>query len=90
MGRTARIGQQGSALLFLQPSELGFLDVLRSRNLTDLREMQLEERLRPQDLTSLLLPTACYPRPLQHPSLSNGCVKTLKLTEITVLFIQKG
>ncbi|CAE7769643.1 RH17 [Symbiodinium sp. CCMP2456] len=45
VGRTARIGQQGSALLFLQPSELGFLDVLRSRNLTDLREMQLEELL---------------------------------------------
>ena len=43
MGRTARIGKSGSALLFLQPSELGFLDVLRGRGLTDLREMPLEE-----------------------------------------------
>jgi hypothetical protein len=43
VGRTARIGKSGSALLFLQPSELGFLDVLRGRGLTDLREMPLEE-----------------------------------------------
>ena len=43
VGRTARIGKSGSALLFLQPSELGFLDVLRGRGLTDLREMTLEE-----------------------------------------------
>eukprot|EP00435_Cladocopium_sp_Y103_P027856 s635_g6.t2 len=45
VGRTARIGKSGSALLFLQPSELGFLDVLRGRGLTDLREMPMEEML---------------------------------------------
>lgn len=44
VGRTARIGKSGSALLFLQPSEQGFLEVLRGRGLTDLREMSLEER----------------------------------------------
>lgn len=43
VGRTARIGKAGSALLLLQPSELGFLDVLRGRGLTDLREMALED-----------------------------------------------
>ena len=43
MGRTARIGKAGNALLLLQPSELGFLDVLRGRGLTDLREMRLED-----------------------------------------------
>ena len=45
VGRSARIGKSGSALLFLQPSELGFLDVLRGRGLTDLREMPMEEIL---------------------------------------------
>jgi len=43
VGRTARIGRAGNALLFLQPSEVGFLDVLRGRGLTNLREMDPEE-----------------------------------------------
>jgi len=39
VGRTARIGKQGNALLFLQPSEIGFLDFLRQRGLQNLREL---------------------------------------------------
>jgi len=48
VGRTARIGKLGNALLFLQPSEVGFLDFLRERGLHDLRE------LTPQQLISAL------------------------------------
>lgn len=48
VGRTARIGKSGNALLFLQPSEIGFLDVLRGRGLTDLREMSCEDRAQRQ------------------------------------------
>ncbi|VDO02746.1 unnamed protein product, partial [Rodentolepis nana] len=34
VGRTARAGKSGSALLILRPHELGFLDVLRSSRVT--------------------------------------------------------
>eukprot|EP00442_Polarella_glacialis_P025297 CAMPEP_0115154202 /NCGR_PEP_ID=MMETSP0227-20121206/67152_1 /TAXON_ID=89957 /ORGANISM="Polarella glacialis, Strain CCMP 1383" /LENGTH=728 /DNA_ID=CAMNT_0002565029 /DNA_START=38 /DNA_END=2220 /DNA_ORIENTATION=+ len=43
VGRTARIGRAGNALLFLKPSELGFLDVLRGRGLTNLKEMSPDD-----------------------------------------------
>lgn len=33
VGRTARKGQQGRALLFLLPSERGYLDVLRKKGI---------------------------------------------------------
>eukprot|EP00930_Biecheleria_cincta_P055252 TRINITY_DN4158_c0_g1_i1.p1 TRINITY_DN4158_c0_g1~~TRINITY_DN4158_c0_g1_i1.p1 ORF type:complete len:866 (-),score=181.62 TRINITY_DN4158_c0_g1_i1:41-2638(-) len=52
VGRTARIGREGNALLFLQPSELGFLDALRGRGLKQFREMN------PEDLSSGLRRTA--------------------------------
>eukprot|EP00933_Yihiella_yeosuensis_P073664 TRINITY_DN82389_c0_g1_i1.p1 TRINITY_DN82389_c0_g1~~TRINITY_DN82389_c0_g1_i1.p1 ORF type:complete len:643 (-),score=146.99 TRINITY_DN82389_c0_g1_i1:54-1760(-) len=45
VGRTARIGRAGNSLIFLNPSERGFLDVLRDRGLTNLREMGPEELL---------------------------------------------
>merc|ERR1712129_85800 len=48
VGRTARIGKLGNSLLFLQPSEVRFLDFLRERGLQDLRE------LTPQQLISAL------------------------------------
>ncbi|KAL0193456.1 hypothetical protein M9458_011752, partial [Cirrhinus mrigala] len=33
VGRTARIGAQGSSLLFLTPSETAFVDVLANHNI---------------------------------------------------------
>lgn len=41
VGRTARVGQAGTALLFLLPSETGFLDILRARGL-QLQEVRFE------------------------------------------------
>merc|ERR1719162_550545 len=41
IGRTARIGRTGNALIFLQPSETGFLDALRSNGVTNLKEINL-------------------------------------------------
>lgn len=41
VGRTARIGKAGSALLFVLPSETGFLDLLRERGL-ELSEVRYE------------------------------------------------
>jgi len=43
VGRTARIGRSGNALLFLQPTELGFLDVLRERGLTNIRQLRVAQ-----------------------------------------------
>lgn len=42
VGRTARLGRAGNALLFLQPSELGFLDVLRQRGVTRIQKLDTE------------------------------------------------
>lgn len=43
VGRTARIGRKGNSLLFLQPSELGFLDVLRAKGVTSLRKLNEQQ-----------------------------------------------
>ena len=32
VGRTARVGRKGSALLFLEPNELSFIDYLKLKN----------------------------------------------------------
>lgn len=40
IGRTARIGRTGNALIFLQPSETGFLDSLRSHGVSNLKEIK--------------------------------------------------
>jgi len=60
VGRTARIGRKGNALLFLQPSEMGFLDHLRAKGLKNFRELTLRSLLgvlvgkfAPQDLRGL-------------------------------------
>uniref|UniRef100_A0A8C1LM51 ATP-dependent RNA helicase n=1 Tax=Cyprinus carpio TaxID=7962 RepID=A0A8C1LM51_CYPCA len=44
VGRTARIGAQGSSLLFLTPSEMAFVDVLANHNIS-LSEMKMEDIL---------------------------------------------
>uniref|UniRef100_A0A673JDN2 ATP-dependent RNA helicase n=1 Tax=Sinocyclocheilus rhinocerous TaxID=307959 RepID=A0A673JDN2_9TELE len=44
VGRTARIGAQGSSLLFLTPSETAFVDVLANHNIS-LSEMKMEDIL---------------------------------------------
>lgn len=44
MGRTARIGAQGSSLLFLTPSETAFVDVLANHNIS-LSEMKMVDIL---------------------------------------------
>uniref|UniRef100_A0A672LZI5 ATP-dependent RNA helicase n=1 Tax=Sinocyclocheilus grahami TaxID=75366 RepID=A0A672LZI5_SINGR len=44
VGRTARIGTQGSSLLFLTPSETAFVDVLAKHNIS-LSEMKMEDVL---------------------------------------------
>uniref|UniRef100_A0A673IRZ7 ATP-dependent RNA helicase n=1 Tax=Sinocyclocheilus rhinocerous TaxID=307959 RepID=A0A673IRZ7_9TELE len=44
VGRTARIGAQGSSLLFLTPSETAFVDVLAKHNIS-LSEMKMEDVL---------------------------------------------
>ncbi|XP_051532078.1 probable ATP-dependent RNA helicase DDX31 [Myxocyprinus asiaticus] len=44
VGRTARIGAQGSSLLFLTPSETAFVDVLASHNIS-LSEMKMSDIL---------------------------------------------
>ncbi|XP_067263841.1 ATP-dependent DNA helicase DDX31 [Chanodichthys erythropterus] len=44
VGRTARIGAQGSSLLFLTPSETAFLDVLANHNIS-LSEMKMVDIL---------------------------------------------
>ena len=44
-GRTARIGRKGQALLFLQPSELGFLKLLESYGVTGLKEVSVQSLL---------------------------------------------
>mmetsp|Transcript_43032 Transcript_43032/g.96849 ORF Transcript_43032/g.96849 Transcript_43032/m.96849 type:complete len:801 (-) Transcript_43032:35-2437(-) len=60
VGRTARIGRKGNALLFLQPSEMGFLDHLRDKGLKNFRELTMRSLLgvlvskfAPQDLRGL-------------------------------------
>jgi len=60
VGRTARIGRKGNALLFLQPSEMGFLDVLRGKGLKNFRELTfrsllgvLANKFAPNDLRGL-------------------------------------
>ncbi|XP_041956486.1 probable ATP-dependent RNA helicase DDX31 [Alosa sapidissima] len=44
VGRTARIGAEGSSLLFLTPAEVAYVDVLANHNIS-LAEMKLEEIL---------------------------------------------
>lgn len=44
VGRTARIGAQGSSLLFLTPSEMAFVDVLANHNIS-LSEMKMVDIL---------------------------------------------
>ncbi|XP_073696709.1 ATP-dependent DNA helicase DDX31 [Garra rufa] len=44
VGRTARIGAQGSSLLFLTPSETAFVDVLANHNIS-LSKMKMEDIL---------------------------------------------
>lgn len=44
MGRTARLGQEGEAILFLQPCELDYLNVLQTHGVT-LKELPLGKLL---------------------------------------------
>eukprot|EP00927_Polykrikos_kofoidii_P071114 TRINITY_DN67440_c0_g1_i1.p1 TRINITY_DN67440_c0_g1~~TRINITY_DN67440_c0_g1_i1.p1 ORF type:complete len:825 (+),score=138.78 TRINITY_DN67440_c0_g1_i1:147-2621(+) len=41
VGRTARIGRAGNALIFLQPSEMGFLDILKEKGLNNLKRLEV-------------------------------------------------
>lgn len=43
VGRTARIGRAGNAVIFLQPSELGFLDLLRDKGVADIRKLDARQ-----------------------------------------------
>uniref|UniRef100_A0A672KVW6 ATP-dependent RNA helicase n=1 Tax=Sinocyclocheilus grahami TaxID=75366 RepID=A0A672KVW6_SINGR len=53
VGRTARIGAQGSSLLFLAPSETAFVDVLANHNIS-LSEMKME------DILATLMKDECF------------------------------
>ncbi|KAL6628118.1 P-loop containing nucleoside triphosphate hydrolase protein [Neocallimastix sp. 'constans'] len=45
IGRTARIGRQGNALLFLLPSEIEYLDIMKSQGL-DVEEVRVEDSIK--------------------------------------------
>lgn len=45
VGRTARIGRAGNSLLFLQPSELGFIDVLRQYGVDNMQQLEVQPML---------------------------------------------
>lgn len=41
VGRTARIGRKGESVIFLQPSELGFLEVLKAKGVSNIQRLEL-------------------------------------------------
>ncbi|OUM61445.1 hypothetical protein PIROE2DRAFT_24694, partial [Piromyces sp. E2] len=45
IGRTARIGRQGNALLFLLPSEIEYLDIMKAQGL-DVEEVRVEDSIK--------------------------------------------
>nr|CAH8831915.1 unnamed protein product [Trichobilharzia regenti] len=45
VGRTARAGGQGKALIFLEPGETGFMDLLKSRVGMEMKEINLSDLL---------------------------------------------
>lgn len=45
VGRTARLGREGNSLLFVMPSEMGYIEVLKRGGVT-MREWQYEQELR--------------------------------------------
>jgi len=45
IGRTARIGRQGNAILFLLPSEIEYLDIMKAQGL-DVEEIRVEDSIK--------------------------------------------
>mmetsp|Transcript_35376 Transcript_35376/g.75418 ORF Transcript_35376/g.75418 Transcript_35376/m.75418 type:complete len:831 (-) Transcript_35376:223-2715(-) len=43
VGRTARIGRAGNSMIFLSPSELGFLDLLKSKGVVSLKRLDAHD-----------------------------------------------
>eukprot|EP00929_Paragymnodinium_shiwhaense_P109493 TRINITY_DN7595_c0_g1_i1.p1 TRINITY_DN7595_c0_g1~~TRINITY_DN7595_c0_g1_i1.p1 ORF type:complete len:843 (-),score=213.25 TRINITY_DN7595_c0_g1_i1:171-2699(-) len=72
VGRTARIGRAGNALMFLQPSELGFLDLLKAKGLHKL------QRLEAQQLHSSLLSSGAPPEMAKAKDIPSLMLAVLK------------